>query len=63
MTILKDIEHKYYLSLGTCYKYVVLFTDPTPTIYRYAKRAKLTFLNSQYYIQSNKNNVCVSGRV
>ena len=31
--------------LGTCQKYVVKFTDPTPTNYWYAKRVKLTFLN------------------
>ena len=45
MTILKTLKHKYCLSLGTCHKYVVQFTDPTPTIFWYAKRAKLTFLN------------------
>ena len=33
MTILKALKHKYCLSLGTCHKYVVQFTDPTPTIY------------------------------
>ena len=43
--MLKALKHKYCLSLGTCHKYVVQFTDPTPTIYWYAKRAKLTFLN------------------
>ena len=45
MTILKAIKHKFCLSLGTCHKYVVQFTNPTPTIYWYANRAKLTFLN------------------
>ena len=39
MTILKALKHRY------CHKYVVQFTDPTPTIYWYDKRAKLTFLN------------------
>ena len=50
MTILKTLKHKYCLSLGTCHKYVVQFTDPTPTIFWYAKRAKLT-------LESNENNV------
>ena len=45
MTILRALEHKFCLSLGTCRKYVVQFTDPTSTIYWYANRAKLTFLN------------------
>ena len=45
MTILKDLKHKSCLSLGTCHKYVVEFTEPTPTIYWYAQRNKLTFLN------------------
>ena len=45
MTILKTLKHKYCLSFGTCPKYVVQFTDPVPTIFWYAKRAKLTFLN------------------
>ena len=45
MTILKAVKYKYRLSLGTCHTYVVQFTDPAPTIYWYAKRAKLTFLN------------------
>ena len=45
MTVLKAIKHKFCLSLGTCHKYVVQFTNPTPTIYWYANRAKLTFLN------------------
>ena len=45
MTILKAFKHKYCLSLGTCHKYVMQFTDPTPTVYLYAKRAKLTFCN------------------
>ena len=43
MTLIKTLKHKYYLSLGTCHKYVVQFTVPTPTIFLNAKRAKLTF--------------------
>ena len=45
MKILKTPKHKYYLNLGTYHKYVVQFTDPSPTLFWYAKRAKLTFLN------------------
>ena len=45
MTILKALKHKHCSSLGTCHKYVVQFTDPTPAIYWYAQTAKLTFLN------------------
>ena len=45
MTILKAIKHKFCLSLGTFHKYVVQFTNPTPTIYWYASRGKLIFLN------------------
>ena len=45
MTILKTLKRKYCLSLGTRHKYVVQFTDPTPTIFWYAERARLTFLN------------------
>ena len=45
MTILKALKLKLCLHLGTCHKYVVQFTDPTPTIYRYANRTKSTFLN------------------
>ena len=45
MTILKALKHKHCSSLDTCHKYVVQFTDPTPAIYWYAQRAKLTFLN------------------
>ena len=45
MTILKALKHKYCLSLRTCHKYVVQFTDLIPTIYWYAKRAKLTSLD------------------
>ena len=33
MTVLKALKQKFCLSLGTCHKYVVQFTDPTPTIY------------------------------
>ena len=55
MTILKTLKHKYCLSLSTCHKYAVQFTDPTPTTFWYAKRAKLTLC--QYYIQSSKNSV------
>ena len=43
--ILKTVKHKYCHSSGTCHKYVVQFTDPTPTIFWYVKRAKLTILN------------------
>ena len=45
MTILKDLKHKSCLNLDTCHKHVVQFTERTPTIYWYAKRNKLTFLN------------------
>ena len=45
MAKLKALKHKYCLSLGTCHKYAVQFTDPTHTIYWHAKRAKLAFLN------------------
>ena len=64
MTMLKTLKHKYCLSLGKCHKYVVEFTDPSHTIFLYAKKAKLTFLNMlALHIQSTKNNVHVSGRV
>ena len=43
MTIVKALKHKSGLSLGTCHKYVVEFTEPTPRIYWYAQRNKLTF--------------------
>ena len=42
MIIRKAPKHKHCLILGTCYKYVGQFADLTPTIYWYAKRAKLT---------------------
>ena len=42
---IKTLKCKYCLSLGTCHKYVAKFTNPTPTKFWYAKRAKLTFLN------------------
>ena len=45
MAILKVLKHKSFLSLGTCHKHVVQFTEPTPTIYWYGKRTKLTLLN------------------
>ena len=45
MTTPKALKHKHCLSLGTCHKYLLQFTDSTRTIYWYAKRAKLTFLN------------------
>ena len=32
MTILKALKLKFCLHLGTCHKYAVQFTDPTPTI-------------------------------
>ena len=38
-------NHKSYLSLATCHKYVVQFTEPIPIIYLYAIKTKLTFLN------------------
>ena len=60
MTTLKAFKHKYCLNLGIFHKHVVQFTDPIPAIYWHAKRAKLTFLNIP--VQSNRNNVCVSGR-
>ena len=44
MTILKALKHKSCLNLGTCHKHMQ-FTEPTPTIYWYAKRNKLTSLN------------------
>ena len=47
MAILKALKHKYCLSLGTCHKHVVQFTDPSHTIYWYAKRAKLTVFEIQ----------------
>ena len=36
MTILKALKHKSCLNLGTCHKHMQ-FTEPTPTIYWYAK--------------------------
>ena len=45
MTIPKVLKQKSCLSLGTYLKYIVKFTEPTPTIYWYAKRNKLTILN------------------
>ena len=36
MTTLKDLKHKSCLILGTCQKYLVEFTEQTPTIYWYA---------------------------
>ena len=47
MAILKALKHKYCLSLGTCHN-VVQFKNPTPTIYWYAKRDKMT-LNIPVY--------------
>ena len=44
-------------SLGTCQRYVAQFTDLTPTIFWYAKRAKSTFLNMSVL------HVRVSGRI
>ena len=40
MAILKALKHKSCLSLGTCHKHVVQFTEPTLTFYWYAKRNK-----------------------
>ena len=45
MTIIKTLKHKSCLSSDTYHKYIVEFIEPTPTIYWYAKRNKLTFLN------------------
>ena len=45
MTILKTLKHKSGLSLGTCHKHVVQFTERTPTIYWNAKYNELTFSN------------------
>ena len=42
MRTLKAPKNKYCHSLCTCH---VQFTDPTPKIYWYAERGKLTFLN------------------
>ena len=36
MTILTVLKHKFCLSLGTCDKYVVQFTDPIPITYWHA---------------------------
>ena len=47
MSILKVLKHKHCLGLGTCHN-AVQFMDPTPKIYWYAKRAKLT-LNMLVY--------------
>ena len=47
MTIPKALKHKSCLSLGTCHKDIVQFTEPTPTIYWYTKRNELTSLNMQ----------------
>ena len=64
MTILKTLKHKYCLTLVICHKYVVQFTDPTSTIFWYAKRVQLNFLKYTYIpIESNKNNARVSGLV
>ena len=46
MTIQKRSNINIAFNLGTCHKYVVQFTDPTPTNYWYVKRVKLTFLNT-----------------
>ena len=45
MAILKTLIHKSGLSLGTCHKNVVQFTERNPTIDLNAKRKKLTFSN------------------
>ena len=44
MAILKALKRKSFLSLSTCHKHVVQFTERTPAICWYAKRNKLTFL-------------------
>ena len=61
MTIVKTFKHKYCLNLGSCHKYIAEFTDPTPTIFWYAKRAKLLIFSNMPVL--HKNNVLVSGRV
>ena len=43
--MLKTFKHKYHLSLVKCHKYIVQFTDLASTIFRDAKRSKLTFSN------------------
>ena len=45
MTIQKRSNINIASDLGTYHEYDVQFTDPTPTIYWYAKIVKLTFLN------------------
>ena len=45
MIILNALKHKSRLTLSTCHRYVVEFTEPTPTTYWYAQKNKLTFLN------------------
>ena len=52
MTILPALKQKYCLSLGTCHKYVVQFTDQIPTIYCHAKRAKK--MSEANYYQRNR---------
>ena len=51
----KAPKHKHCLILGTCYKHVGQFTDLTPTIYWYAKRAKLTL----FIYSSTRYNQCL----
>ena len=41
MTIQKRSNINIASELGTCHKYVVQFTAPTPTSYWYAKRVKV----------------------
>ena len=48
MTIQKRSNINIASDLGTYHEYDVQFTDPTPTIYWYAKRVKLTFLNMPF---------------
>ena len=45
MTIQRRSNINIASDLGTYYKYVVQFTDPTSTNYWYAERVKLPFLD------------------
>ena len=41
LTTLKSLKHESCLSLDTCHKYVVQVSEPTPTIYWYAKKNQI----------------------
>ena len=43
MAILKSLKYKSCLSLGTCHKYLVEFTESTRKIYWTVRRNKLAF--------------------